>query len=173
MRSPLQVLMRNSHRLQLESSSIKPMPQTPRDLTDNQWAILDSLIPQPSQRRGGRGRPWKERRTVLNGILWVLRTGAPWSELPERYPSYQTCHRRSIRGDVKNIFFPRPEVEEAFLTSSPWSPIRGFLGFGFSVRACFHLSCILTGCDNDDRFRNLTSAAVAGGNTWIYLRLVA
>ena len=95
MRSPLQVLMRNSHRLQLESSSIKPMPQTPRDLTDNQWAILDSLIPQPSQRRGGRGRPWKERRTVLNGILWVLRTGAPWSELPERYPSYQTCHRRS------------------------------------------------------------------------------
>ena len=94
MRSPLQVLMRNSHRLQLESSSIKPMPQTPRDLTDNQWAILDSLIPQPSQRRGGRGRPWKERRTVLNGILWVLRTGAPWSELPERYPSYQTCHRR-------------------------------------------------------------------------------
>jgi len=31
---------------------------------------------------------------VLNGILWVLRTGAPWYDLPERYPSYQTCHRR-------------------------------------------------------------------------------
>jgi len=31
---------------------------------------------------------------VLNGILWVLRTGAPWHDLPERYPSYQTCHRR-------------------------------------------------------------------------------
>jgi len=32
--------------------------------------------------------------TVLDGILWVLRTGAPWKDLPDRYPSYQTCHRR-------------------------------------------------------------------------------
>ena len=31
---------------------------------------------------------------MLNGILWVLRTGAPWADLPDRYPSYQTCHRR-------------------------------------------------------------------------------
>jgi len=31
---------------------------------------------------------------VLNGSLWVLRTGAPWADLPNRYPSYQTCHRR-------------------------------------------------------------------------------
>jgi transposase len=31
---------------------------------------------------------------VLNGVLWVLRTGAPWHDLPERYPPYQTCHRR-------------------------------------------------------------------------------
>jgi len=34
---------------------------------------------------------------VLNGILWILRTGAPWAELPARYPSYQTCHRRFQR----------------------------------------------------------------------------
>jgi transposase len=34
------------------------------------------------------------RRSVLNGVLWVLRTGAPWADLPDRYPSYQTCHRR-------------------------------------------------------------------------------
>jgi transposase len=65
-----------------------------RDLTDTQWAILDLLIPEPPCRKDGRGRPWKDRRTVLNGILWVLRTGAPWCDLPERYPSYQTCHRR-------------------------------------------------------------------------------
>jgi transposase len=31
---------------------------------------------------------------VLNGILWVLLTGAPWADLPEAYPSFQTCHRR-------------------------------------------------------------------------------
>ena len=45
-----------------------------RELTDLQWAILDALIPEPSCRKDGRGRPWKSRRSVLNGILWVLRT---------------------------------------------------------------------------------------------------
>jgi transposase len=65
-----------------------------RDLTDEQWKSLDPLIPQPIKRRDGRGRPWKSRRSVMNGILWVLRTGAPWADLPDRYPSFQTCHRR-------------------------------------------------------------------------------
>ena len=65
-----------------------------RDLTDLQWAILRDLIPEPPRRDDKRGRPWRSRRSVLNGILWVLRTGAPWADLPERYPSYQTCHRR-------------------------------------------------------------------------------
>jgi transposase len=65
-----------------------------RDLTDPQWDNLDDLIPEPTRRKDGRGRPWKDRRAVLNGILWVLRTGAPWADVPERYPSYQTCHRR-------------------------------------------------------------------------------
>jgi transposase len=36
----------------------------------------------------------EENRAVLNGILWILRTGAPWADLPDRYPLYQTCHRR-------------------------------------------------------------------------------
>jgi transposase len=65
-----------------------------RDLSDAQWEILNTLIPEPTPRRDGRGRPWKDRRAVLNGILWVLRTGAPWADVPDRYPSYQTCHRR-------------------------------------------------------------------------------
>src|SRR5713226_6394606 len=65
-----------------------------RDLTDVQWKTLDDLIPEPIHREDGRGRPWKDRRAVLNGILWALRTGAPWADLPDRYPSYQTCHRR-------------------------------------------------------------------------------
>ena len=65
-----------------------------RDLTDEQWKTLDPLIPKPMKREDGRGRPWKSRRSVLNGVLWVLRTGAPWADLPDRYPSFQTCHRR-------------------------------------------------------------------------------
>ncbi|NOJ94056.1 transposase [Corallococcus coralloides] len=40
------------------------------------------------------GRHWRDPRDVLNGILWVLRAGAPWADLPGLYPSYQTCHRR-------------------------------------------------------------------------------
>ena len=64
------------------------------DLTDAQWAFVEPLIPKPRRRKDGRGRPWREPRQVLGGILWVLRTGAPWKELPERYRPYQTCHRR-------------------------------------------------------------------------------
>src|SRR5215471_1005777 len=60
------------------------------DLTDDQWKILDLLIPEPAKRDDGRGRPWKSRRSVMNGVLWVLRTGAPWADLPDRYPSFQT-----------------------------------------------------------------------------------
>ena len=67
------------------------------DLTDEQWEVLEALIPDPPRRADGRGRPWRDSRDVLNGILWVLRTGAPWHDLPERYPPYQTCHRRFQR----------------------------------------------------------------------------
>ncbi|MCA1740805.1 MAG: IS5 family transposase [Actinobacteria bacterium] len=67
------------------------------DLTDEQWEVLEPLIPTPPQREDGRGRPWRDPRDVLNGILWILRTGAPWKDLPERYPPYQTCHRRFQR----------------------------------------------------------------------------
>jgi transposase len=73
------------------------------DLTDDQWAILQPLIPAPRRRPDGRGRPWRDAREVLNGILWILRTGAQWKDLPERYPPYQTCHRRFqqwVRSDV-------------------------------------------------------------------------
>src|SRR5271169_5285482 len=63
------------------------------DLTEAQWQVLKPLL-APRRRPDGRGRPWRDARAVLNGILWVLRTGAPWHDLPSRYPSYQTCHRR-------------------------------------------------------------------------------
>ena len=64
------------------------------DLTDEQWAVLEPLLPQPRRRPDGRGRPWRDPRDVLNGILWILKTGAAWQDLPRRYPPYQTCHRR-------------------------------------------------------------------------------
>ena len=62
------------------------MGHTARDLSDDQWKVLGPLIPKPKRRNDGRGRPWKSHRSVLNGILWVLRTGAPWADLPEACP---------------------------------------------------------------------------------------
>jgi transposase len=77
------------------------------ELTDEQWALLRPLLPKPRVRRDGRGRPWRDPRDVLNGILWVLRTGAPWRDLPPRFPPYQTCHRRlqmwSHDGTLKRV----------------------------------------------------------------------
>ena len=63
------------------------------DLTAAQWEKLKPLL-APKRRSDGRGRPWRDTQAVLNGVLWVLRTGAPWHDLPDRYPPYQTCHRR-------------------------------------------------------------------------------
>jgi len=67
------------------------------DLTDEQWKIVEPLIHPLPRRTDGKGRPWRNSRDVLNGILWILRTGAPWKDMPERYPPYQTCHRRFQR----------------------------------------------------------------------------
>jgi transposase len=64
------------------------------DLTDEQWTVVQPLIPVPAKRADGRGRPRIDDRKILNGILWIMRTGAQWMDMPDRYPSYQTCHRR-------------------------------------------------------------------------------
>ena len=58
------------------------------ELTDEAWAQIAPLMPE-NGRRGGR---WRDHRTVVNGILRKLRTGAPWRDLPERYGPWQTCY---------------------------------------------------------------------------------
>lgn len=64
------------------------------DLTDAQWKVVETILPEDPVRDDGRGRPWSDRRRVLNGVLWIMRTGAPWQDLPDRYGPYQTAHRR-------------------------------------------------------------------------------
>jgi len=64
------------------------------DMTDEQWNVVGTILPEDLVRPDGRGRPWSDRRTVLNGVLWILRTGAPWQDLPPRYGPHQTVHRR-------------------------------------------------------------------------------
>jgi transposase len=67
------------------------------ELTDVQWELLQLLV-EPKTSRKRRGRPWRDTRQVLEGVLWILRTGAQWAELPkDKFPPYQTCHRRFQR----------------------------------------------------------------------------
>ena len=63
------------------------------ELTDEQWQLIEPIL-RPARRADNRGRPWHDTRAVLNGVLWVLGTGAQWREMPEKYPPFQTCHRR-------------------------------------------------------------------------------
>lgn len=62
-------------------------------VTDAQWAILKDLFPDPPPTSIG-GRPRVTPRACLEGIIWVLKNGARWQDLPERYPSSSTCWRR-------------------------------------------------------------------------------
>lgn len=62
-------------------------------LTNEQWNILAPILKKPP-RLDERGRPRRDDLEVLEGILWVLKTGAQWKALPREYPPYQTCHRR-------------------------------------------------------------------------------
>jgi len=74
------------------------------DLTNEQWQRIAEFIPKPKARPGMSGRPPQDPRAVLNGILWILRTGAPWSDLPERYPPKSTCHRRFQEWTGSGVF---------------------------------------------------------------------
>ena len=59
------------------------------ELSDRQWARIAPLFPRtPHHRRGG--RPCENYRLYVNGILWILHTGAPWRDLPERYGAWET-----------------------------------------------------------------------------------
>ena len=71
-----------------------------RDLSDAEWSLLECHLPQG----GHRGRPWRNHRDVLNGILWVLRTGAQWREVPERYGPWQTAYDRFNRWSRDGTF---------------------------------------------------------------------
>jgi transposase len=58
------------------------------ELTDEQWALIEAEFPP----NAGTGRPRSKMRRVMNGIFWILRTGAPWRDLPGRYGRWQTVY---------------------------------------------------------------------------------
>ena len=80
-------------------------------LTDEQWAKIEPLLPPlPPHPKGG--RPWCDNRCVVEGILWILKTGARWRDLPDEYPSPSTCWRRLQQWEEEEVWL---EIWRTFL----------------------------------------------------------
>jgi transposase len=64
------------------------------EITDEQFKCIEDILPTKVGRRGPK---WKAHRKYLNGIFWIVRTGAPWRDLPERYGKWRSVHSRFQR----------------------------------------------------------------------------
>jgi transposase len=73
------------------------------ELSDEQWALIADLFPAPPPDPRG-GRPRVDARRCLEGILWVLRSGARWKDLPRSFPSYVTCWRRFAEWSLSGVW---------------------------------------------------------------------
>ena len=69
------------------------------ELTDEAWTRIEPLMPK--QARGGK---WNEHRMMLNGVFWVLNSGAPWRDVPERYGHWKTVYGRYRRWTREGLF---------------------------------------------------------------------
>jgi transposase len=82
-----------------EADSNLPPPQ----LTEEQWLLISDCFPVPAPDPRG-GRPRANVRRCLEGILWVLRSGARWKDLPRSFPSYVTCWRRFVEWSSAGVW---------------------------------------------------------------------
>lgn len=93
------------------------------ELTDQEWNRIKDLL--PPEKSGKRGRPSKDNRMILNAMVWIARSGAPWRDLPERYGPWETVYSRFRKwindGILDNIFRVLSldaELDELFMDSS-------------------------------------------------------
>jgi transposase len=77
------------------------MNQQRKEITNNQWVRIKDLFPSET---GRVGRPAKDNRIMVNGILWILRTGAPWRDLPKCYGPWQSIYTRFSRWTKQGIW---------------------------------------------------------------------
>jgi transposase len=89
-----------------------PMARYGRLLTDAQWEKIRPLLPKRRKRPHG-GRPPADDRKVLEGILWILRSGARWCDLPVEFPSPSTCWRRLRDWEEQEVWL---EIWRTFLS---------------------------------------------------------
>jgi transposase len=71
------------------------------ELSDAQWARINGLLPGKA---GDPGRRGADNRLFVNGVLWVLRSGAHWHDLPERYGKWKSAHTRFARWAKKRVW---------------------------------------------------------------------
>ena len=72
------------------------------ELTEAEWERLKAYFPE--REPGQLGRPRNDDRQMLNGILWIVRTGAPWRDLPERYGAWSTVYARFVEWQESGLF---------------------------------------------------------------------
>jgi len=80
------------------------MKQRQKLLTEEQWELVEPMLPPPKRRRDNRGRPWAWNRGCFEGILWILQTGAARRLLPDEFPSPSTCWRRLKQWEDEGVW---------------------------------------------------------------------
>jgi transposase len=93
------------------------------ELTNHQWKKIEEYLPKP---RSGKGRPEADRRQTLNGIIYILKTGCAWADLPKRYGSYVTCWRK----------------HHQYVKLGIWDRIWGFLLRDLQEKGLIGLDCV-------------------------------
>lgn len=89
------------------------------ELTDEQWRVVEPLLPKPSHM----GRPPRDAREMLEAMLWLLRTGAPWRDLPDWYGPWETVYstfRRWLDDGVLDRLVQRLRVLLANVDKIDW-----------------------------------------------------
>lgn len=71
------------------------------EITEQEWESVKELLPPENT---GRGRPSKANRDMLNGIVWIAKSGAAWRDLPERFGAWQTVYERFTVWSNGNVF---------------------------------------------------------------------
>ena len=92
------------------------------DISDRMWELLEPHLPG---RRGAWGRVAQDNRRFINAVIWILRTGAPWRDLPPEYGDWKNTHRRFCRWRDKgiwaklfNMFVQDPDFEWLMIDAS-------------------------------------------------------
>jgi transposase len=96
------------------------------DVSDEVWAMISPLLPAE---RGRKARPCRDNREMVNAMLWILRTGAPWRDLPSHFPPWKSVHTRFSRWAAQGIW------QRALLEMTKFADTDGFMIDGTIMKA--------------------------------------